>query len=53
MTEERYQEIAKHIPRELRPIEIADLPELVARPFREKNGDVGKVIYVSPRRDAA
>ncbi len=48
VTEERFEQISTHIPRELRPIEIADLPELVARPFREKNGDVGKVIYVSP-----
>jgi predicted RND superfamily exporter protein len=48
ISEERYQEIAAHIPRELRPIDITDLPDLVARPFRERNGEVGKVIYVSP-----
>jgi predicted RND superfamily exporter protein len=47
ITDERMQEISKHIPKELRPIEIKDLPELVARPFQERNGDVGKVIYVS------
>lgn len=48
ITEERYNEVAQHIPSELKKIAMKDLPELVSRPFREKNGEVGKIVYVSP-----
>ena len=37
-------------PTDLRAITMQDLPELVARPFQERNGDLGKVVYVSPRQ---
>src|SRR5690606_20589046 len=43
-----WAEVQKHIPRELERIDIDALPELVSRPFRERNGDLGKVVYVSP-----
>jgi uncharacterized protein len=46
--DERWAEIQKHIPAELRAITMKELPELVARPFQERNGDLGKVVYVSP-----
>ncbi len=48
LKDEEWKSIEKYIPEKLAPITIQDLPELVARPFTEKNGDRGKVIYVSP-----
>jgi predicted RND superfamily exporter protein len=48
--DERYSQIAQHIPAEIKPINFGDLPELVSRPFRERNGDLGKIIYVSPAK---
>lgn len=48
ISDERYNEVAQHIPEQIKTIGFADLPELVSRPFREKNGDLGKIIYVSP-----
>lgn len=48
ISDERWQQISQYIPAELKPIDIADLPELIARPFSERNGEVGKVVYVSP-----
>jgi hypothetical protein len=43
-----WAELEPHIPRQLRPLTIDDLPDLVVRPFQEKNGDKGKILYVSP-----
>lgn len=51
ITDERYNEIAQHIPQKLAPIGFDDLPELVSRPFRERNGELGKIIYVSPAKN--
>ncbi|GMV14347.1 MAG: MMPL family transporter [Polyangiaceae bacterium] len=43
-----------HIPKgKLDAIEIADLPEQVARPFTEKNGTRGNIVYIVPRSDAS
>lgn len=46
--DEQWQRLQPHLPKTLEPVTIADLPELVARPFQEKNGDRGKVVYVAP-----
>ncbi|HEY5998818.1 MAG TPA: MMPL family transporter, partial [bacterium] len=35
-------------PPDLRPLAIADLPEQVARPFTEKDGTRGRLVYVTP-----
>ncbi len=48
ISDEQWQKLQAHIPSELRALRIEDLPELVARPFKEKNGDLGKIVYVSP-----
>ncbi|MFC1641224.1 RND family transporter [Myxococcota bacterium] len=48
VSERDWAELAQHIPRQLKPLTINDLPDLVVRPFREKNGDKGKILYVSP-----
>jgi hypothetical protein len=37
-----------HIPGSLEPIGIGDLPEDLARPFSEKDGSRGKVVYIVP-----
>ncbi|MBK8998482.1 MAG: MMPL family transporter [Myxococcales bacterium] len=43
-----------HIPKgKLDAIEIADLPEQVARPFTERNGTRGNIVYIVPRSDAS
>lgn len=48
MSDRDWAELEPHIPRQLRPLTIEDLPDLVVRPFQEKNGDKGKILYVSP-----
>lgn len=48
LKDDEWKAIEKHIPDKLQAITIADLPDLVARPFEEKNGERGKIIYVSP-----
>jgi hypothetical protein len=37
-----------HIPQTLAPIRIDDLPEELARPFTEKDGSRGKIVYIVP-----
>lgn len=37
-----------HIPKSLAPIGIEDLPEELSRPFSEKDGSRGKVVYIVP-----
>jgi hypothetical protein len=37
-----------HIPKTLAPIGIDDLPEELARPFAEKDGSRGKIVYIVP-----
>ncbi|MDO8527471.1 MAG: MMPL family transporter [Deltaproteobacteria bacterium] len=33
---------------EAKPVTLKDLPEDIIKPFREKNGDVGKIVFVYP-----
>ena len=35
-------------PADLKPFGIADLPEAMARPFTEKDGTRGRIVYISP-----
>jgi len=37
-----------HIPKTLAPIGIDDLPEELARPFAQKDGSRGKIVYIVP-----
>lgn len=48
LSDEEWQRIEPHLPKEIVPIGIDDLPELVARPFQEKDGTRGKIVYVAP-----
>jgi len=48
ISDEEWQKLQPHLPEELRPIGIADLPTAVARPFEERDGSRGKIVYVAP-----
>jgi predicted exporter len=46
-----WAKIEKHLPQgELRPIEIADLPEQAARSFTERDGTRGRIVYIAPAK---
>lgn len=49
ISDKDWKEIEAHIPAELKELGIADLPELVARPFTEKDGSRGRVVYIVPK----
>jgi predicted RND superfamily exporter protein len=47
--DEDWSKIEKHLPKgELRPISMADLPEQAARPFTERDGTRGRIVYLAP-----
>ncbi len=43
-----WEKLEPHVPKKLEPIGIADLPELVARAFTEKDGTRGNIVYIVP-----
>ncbi len=43
-----FAKVRTHLPSEIRAIGVDDLPELVARPFQEKDGTRGRIVYVAP-----
>lgn len=46
--EEDWKKLQEHIPAKLEKVGIAQLPELVARPFTEKDGTRGNIVYIVP-----
>ncbi len=49
--DEDWAEIGPYMPAEaLTPISIAGLPEAVARPFAEKDGTRGRIVYIVPKQ---
>ncbi len=48
ITDQDWKKLEKHIPKKLAKVGIADLPELVARPFAEKDGTRGNIVYIVP-----
>jgi hypothetical protein len=49
MSDEDWNEIEPYLPaKDLKPFGIADLPERVARPFTERDGTRGRIVYVAP-----
>jgi hypothetical protein len=43
-----WERISTHLPADVKPITIADLPEQIARPFMEKDGTRGRIVYIVP-----
>ena len=50
ISETDWKEIEPHVPSDLKPVKIADLPELVARPFTEEDGTRGNIVYIVPAK---
>lgn len=49
LSEADYKEIESYLPpKDLRPFGVEDLPERVARPFTERDGTRGRIVYVAP-----
>jgi uncharacterized protein len=50
LSSEQWNELEPHVPsEEVHPIGIADLPEQLARPFTEKDGTRGRIVYIVPK----
>ncbi|HMR04665.1 MAG TPA: MMPL family transporter [Polyangiaceae bacterium] len=45
---EDWKKLEQHIPSKLSTVGIDDLPELVARPFTEKDGRRGNIVFIVP-----
>jgi predicted RND superfamily exporter protein len=43
-----WNEVNEHLPSDVRPIGIDDLPEQMARAFTEKDGTRGRLVYIVP-----
>lgn len=49
LSDQDWQQIEPYLPsKELKPFGIADLPERVARPFTERDGTRGRIVYIVP-----
>lgn len=48
LSDEEWTKLAPHLPREIGSIGIDALPEQVVRPFVEKDGTRGRIVYVAP-----
>jgi predicted RND superfamily exporter protein len=50
ISDEDWRKIEPRLPKgELKPIGIADLPEQAARPFTERDGSRGRIVYIAPK----
>lgn len=53
-TDADWKELEKFLPpADLAPFGVADLPERVARPFTEKDGTRGRVVFIAPTEGAS
>ncbi len=50
LSTEQWRELEPLLPKKLASIGIADLPEQLARPFEEKDGTRGRIVYVAPAK---
>jgi len=48
VTDADYGKINEYIPAQLAPIDIADLPDPIARPFIDHDGVRGRIVYIVP-----
>ena len=49
ITDADWEALKEHIPDELVTIGIDDLPDLVVRPFQEKDGHKGRIVFIVPK----
>jgi predicted RND superfamily exporter protein len=50
VSEADWQKIEPHLPKgPLHALSVADLPEQVARPFTERDGTRGRIVYIAPK----
>ena len=48
VTDKDYTKINDYIPATITPIDMADLPEGIARPFIDQEGQRGRIVYIVP-----
>jgi len=48
VSDKDYAKINDYIPPQITPIEMADLPEAIARPFIDHDGQRGRIVYIVP-----
>ena len=48
VTDKDYAKINEYIPAQLAPIDMADLPDPIARPFIDHDGQRGRIVYIVP-----
>jgi len=48
VSDKDYAKINDYIPAQITPIELADLPEAIARPFIDHDGQRGRIVYIVP-----
>src|SRR5450432_2162564 len=48
VSEQDYEKINEYIPATITPIDMADLPEGIARPFIDHEGQRGRIVYIVP-----
>jgi len=48
VTAGEYQKLRARLPSRSAPLTLSDLPERLARPFTEKDGTRGRIVYIVP-----
>ncbi len=49
-----WEKLEKHLPKgEIAALSLADLPEQVARPFSERDGTRGRIVFIVPKQGAS
>jgi uncharacterized membrane protein YdfJ with MMPL/SSD domain len=48
VSDKDYAKIGEYIPAQLTPIDMSDLPDAIARPFIDHDGQRGRIVYIVP-----
>lgn len=48
LSERECEKLERYIPDELEPVTVRDLPEEITRPFEERDGTLGTIVYIVP-----
>ncbi len=48
VSEKDYEKINEYVPAQITPIDMADLPDAIARPFIDHDGKRGRIVYIVP-----